>query len=140
MPTQPQSPTRHVSFAEPASLSALTNRSRLLSISEPQPRPAPILREGTRPTIYRTRPSSTQLKAPPSTLTQSVQGLPSPTPSSSDIALAYRTRYANYLASTFNISVQAAQVETDYQLSSRRASECSEAETEPRGEHEQRPS
>ncbi|KFZ17402.1 hypothetical protein V502_04610 [Pseudogymnoascus sp. VKM F-4520 (FW-2644)] len=48
--------------------------------------------------------------------------------STAQITAAYRNRYASYLAATFNISLEAAQLETDYQLAPRRASEFSEAE------------
>ncbi|KAH0845091.1 hypothetical protein FOPE_10045 [Fonsecaea pedrosoi] len=41
---------------------------------------------------------------------------------------AYRRRYASYLASTFHISVEAANLEADYQLQPRRRSEASESE------------
>ncbi|OCK74020.1 hypothetical protein K432DRAFT_387057 [Lepidopterella palustris CBS 459.81] len=61
---------------------------------------------------------------------------PEVSPSSSDpisqstahISSAYRQRYASYLAATLNISLEAAQSETDYQLSPRRASEVSEGD------------
>lgn len=50
--------------------------------------------------------------------------------SSDEMASAYRTRYAQYLASTFNISLQAALAEADSQLQQtpRRSSSVSEAE------------
>jgi hypothetical protein len=46
------------------------------------------------------------------------------------MASTYRNRYAQYLAATFNISLQAAMAEADSQLqqSPRRLSEISEAE------------
>lgn len=49
--------------------------------------------------------------------------------SSDDMAAAYRKRYAQYLASTFNMSLEAAMAEADAQLAPRRSSEVSEAET-----------
>lgn len=48
--------------------------------------------------------------------------------SSEDVASAYRTRYAQYLAATFNMSLQAALAEADTQLAPRRSSDVSEAE------------
>jgi hypothetical protein len=41
---------------------------------------------------------------------------------------AYRQRYAAYLASTFHISVEAANIEAAFQLQPRRQSESSESE------------
>ncbi|KAF2246125.1 hypothetical protein BU26DRAFT_431992 [Trematosphaeria pertusa] len=49
--------------------------------------------------------------------------------SSDDMAAAYRKRYAQYLAATFNMSLEAAMVEADTQLAPRRCSDVSEAET-----------
>ncbi|PVH97338.1 hypothetical protein DM02DRAFT_674168 [Periconia macrospinosa] len=49
--------------------------------------------------------------------------------SSDDMAAAYRKRYAQYLASTFNMSLEAAMAEADAQLAPRRSSAVSEAET-----------
>ncbi|KAF1996980.1 hypothetical protein P154DRAFT_471697 [Amniculicola lignicola CBS 123094] len=43
-------------------------------------------------------------------------------------ASAYRNRYAQYLASTFNMSLEAAMSEADAQLAPRRSSAVSEAE------------
>ncbi|KAF2743217.1 hypothetical protein M011DRAFT_480995 [Sporormia fimetaria CBS 119925] len=50
--------------------------------------------------------------------------------SSSEMASSYRTRYAQYLAATFNISLQAALAEADSQLQQapRRCSDVAEAE------------
>ncbi|KAH7135527.1 hypothetical protein B0J11DRAFT_161602 [Dendryphion nanum] len=50
--------------------------------------------------------------------------------SDEDVAAAYRTRYAQYLAATFNMSLQAALAEADAQLQTtpRRRSDVSEAE------------
>ncbi|KAF2646595.1 hypothetical protein P280DRAFT_386693 [Massarina eburnea CBS 473.64] len=48
--------------------------------------------------------------------------------STDDMASAYRKRYAQYLASTFNMSLEAAMVEADTQLAPRRSSSVSEAE------------
>lgn len=48
--------------------------------------------------------------------------------SQEDAASQYRTRYAQYLAATFNMSLQAALAEADTQLAPRRSSEVSEAE------------
>ncbi|KAF2800410.1 hypothetical protein K505DRAFT_355749 [Melanomma pulvis-pyrius CBS 109.77] len=48
--------------------------------------------------------------------------------STDDVASAYRTRYAQYLAATFNMSLEAAMAEADSQLAPRRSSGCSEAE------------
>jgi hypothetical protein len=50
--------------------------------------------------------------------------------SSEEVASAYRTRYAQYLAATFNMSVAAALAEADSQLAGvpRRSSDVSEAE------------
>jgi hypothetical protein len=45
------------------------------------------------------------------------------------ISSAYRSRYASYLAATFNITIQAAQLEVDCQLEPRRNSDTSEAES-----------
>ena len=44
------------------------------------------------------------------------------------MATAYRNRYAQYLAATFNMSLQAALAEADAQLAPRRSSDVSEAE------------
>ncbi|CAI6307042.1 unnamed protein product [Periconia digitata] len=49
--------------------------------------------------------------------------------SSEDMQTAYRQRYAQYLASTFNMSVEAAMAEAEAQLAPRRSSGVSEAET-----------
>jgi hypothetical protein len=49
--------------------------------------------------------------------------------SKQDAAEAYRLRYAQYLASTFNMSIQAALSEADAQLAPRRSSSVSEAES-----------
>ncbi|KAF1848019.1 uncharacterized protein K460DRAFT_333623 [Cucurbitaria berberidis CBS 394.84] len=46
-----------------------------------------------------------------------------------DPAEAYRHRYAQYLAATFNMSIQAAMAEADTQLAPRRSSSISEAES-----------
>ncbi|OAL51129.1 hypothetical protein IQ07DRAFT_412946 [Pyrenochaeta sp. DS3sAY3a] len=46
-----------------------------------------------------------------------------------DPAEAYRYRYAQYLAATFNMSMQAAMAEADSQLAPRRSSSVSEAES-----------
>ncbi|KAF2269362.1 hypothetical protein CC78DRAFT_277900 [Lojkania enalia] len=48
--------------------------------------------------------------------------------SSDNMASAYRTRYAQYLAATFNMSFEAALAEADVQLAPRRSSDVSEAE------------
>ncbi|KAF2702818.1 hypothetical protein K504DRAFT_539372 [Pleomassaria siparia CBS 279.74] len=48
--------------------------------------------------------------------------------STDDVASAYRVRYAQYLAATFNMSLEAAMAEADTQLAPRRSSACSEAE------------
>ncbi|KFY99042.1 hypothetical protein V500_01486 [Pseudogymnoascus sp. VKM F-4518 (FW-2643)] len=48
--------------------------------------------------------------------------------STAQIISAYRNRYASYLAASFNISLEAAQLETDFQLAPRRASQFSEAD------------
>lgn len=44
-------------------------------------------------------------------------------PSTARIISAYRNRYASYIAATFNISIEAAQSEADYQLATRLTSE-----------------
>ncbi|KAJ4377562.1 hypothetical protein N0V83_000387 [Neocucurbitaria cava] len=49
--------------------------------------------------------------------------------SKEDAAEAYRLRYAQYLAATFNMSIQAAMAEADSQLAPRRSSSVSEAES-----------
>ncbi|KAH7071402.1 hypothetical protein FB567DRAFT_449514 [Paraphoma chrysanthemicola] len=49
--------------------------------------------------------------------------------SKEDAAEAYRLRYAQYLASTFSMSIQAALSEADAQLAPRRSSSISEAES-----------
>lgn len=49
--------------------------------------------------------------------------------STEDVTSAYRKRYAQYLASTFNMSLEAAMAEADAQLAPRRTSDVSEAET-----------
>ncbi|KAF2685389.1 hypothetical protein K458DRAFT_417444, partial [Lentithecium fluviatile CBS 122367] len=50
--------------------------------------------------------------------------------SKEDVAATYRKRYAQYLAATFNMSLEAAMVEADTQLAPRRSStDMSEAET-----------
>ncbi|KAF1954125.1 hypothetical protein CC80DRAFT_493972 [Byssothecium circinans] len=49
--------------------------------------------------------------------------------STEDMAATYRKRYAQYLASTFNMSLEAALAEADTQLAPRRSSAVSEAET-----------
>ncbi|KAF2203925.1 hypothetical protein GQ43DRAFT_469515 [Delitschia confertaspora ATCC 74209] len=48
--------------------------------------------------------------------------------SKDQIASAYRLRYAQYLAATFNMSLEAAMAEADVQLAPRRSSGVSEAE------------
>ncbi|KAF2468022.1 uncharacterized protein BDR25DRAFT_305383 [Lindgomyces ingoldianus] len=48
--------------------------------------------------------------------------------STDNMASAYRTRYAQYLAATFNMSLEAALAEADTQLAPRRSSDVSEAE------------
>lgn len=48
--------------------------------------------------------------------------------SSEDKSAAYRQRYAQYLASTFNMSLEAAMAEADIQLAPRRSSGVSESE------------
>lgn len=48
--------------------------------------------------------------------------------SSEDKSAAYRQRYAQYLASTFNMSLEAALAEADIQLAPRRSSGVSESE------------
>ncbi|KAF2192012.1 hypothetical protein K469DRAFT_655242 [Zopfia rhizophila CBS 207.26] len=48
--------------------------------------------------------------------------------STDDIASSYRLRYAQYLAATFNMSLEAALAEADNQLAPRRSSDVSEAE------------
>jgi hypothetical protein len=48
--------------------------------------------------------------------------------SSDDVASQYRARYAQYLAATFSMSLEAAMAEADTQLAPRRSSGCSEAE------------
>ncbi|KAF2871189.1 hypothetical protein BDV95DRAFT_494711 [Massariosphaeria phaeospora] len=48
--------------------------------------------------------------------------------SKDDVATAYRKRYAQYLASAFNMSFEAALAEADVQLAPRRSSGMSEAE------------
>ncbi|KAF2734310.1 hypothetical protein EJ04DRAFT_512559 [Polyplosphaeria fusca] len=48
--------------------------------------------------------------------------------SNDDVASQYRTRYAQYLAAAFNMSLEAALVEADSQLAPRRSSGVSEAE------------
>jgi hypothetical protein len=40
-------------------------------------------------------------------------------PSTARIISAYRSRYSSYIAATFNISIEAAQSETSYQLAAR---------------------
>ncbi|KAH7396279.1 hypothetical protein BKA66DRAFT_454805 [Pyrenochaeta sp. MPI-SDFR-AT-0127] len=49
--------------------------------------------------------------------------------SKEDPAEAYRIRYAQYLAATFSMSIQAALAEADAQLAPRRSSSISEAES-----------
>jgi len=49
--------------------------------------------------------------------------------SKEDAAEVYRQRYAQYLAATFNMSIQAALAEADSQLMPRRSSSVSEAES-----------
>ena len=49
-------------------------------------------------------------------------------PAKQDIAAGYRLRYAQYLAATFNISLDAALAEAEHQLAPRRASDVPEAE------------
>ncbi|KAF2125400.1 hypothetical protein P153DRAFT_370069 [Dothidotthia symphoricarpi CBS 119687] len=49
--------------------------------------------------------------------------------SKQDPAEAYRYRYAQYLAATFSMSIQAALAEADSQLAPRRSSSLSEAES-----------
>jgi len=49
--------------------------------------------------------------------------------SNEDQCAAYRKRYAQYLAATFNMSLEAAMAEADVQLAPRRCSGVSEAET-----------
>ncbi|KAF2448861.1 hypothetical protein P171DRAFT_220539 [Karstenula rhodostoma CBS 690.94] len=48
--------------------------------------------------------------------------------SSEDKSAAYRQRYAQYLASSFNMSLEAARAEADIQLAPRRSSGMSESE------------
>jgi hypothetical protein len=45
-----------------------------------------------------------------------------------EVPAAYRNRYASYLAALFNISLEAALAESDYQLTPRRVSDVSEAD------------
>ncbi|KAF2239688.1 hypothetical protein EV356DRAFT_107690 [Viridothelium virens] len=72
------------------------------------------------------------MKAPPTIFIQPAKAMPAyPTQrrtSIEDITAAYRHRYATYLAATFNISQNAAEVEANFQLAQRRPSTCSEAE------------
>ncbi|KAL6706312.1 hypothetical protein ACN47E_005602 [Coniothyrium glycines] len=49
--------------------------------------------------------------------------------SKEDAAEAYRMRYAQYLAATFSMSIQAAMAEAENQLMPRRTSSISEAES-----------
>ncbi|KIW32323.1 uncharacterized protein PV07_03877 [Cladophialophora immunda] len=72
-------------------------------------------------------PSATKPMATVSKITVTSASSAPPRPID-QITDAYRRRYASYLASTFHISVEAANLEADYQLQPRRRSEASESE------------
>ncbi|OAP60449.1 hypothetical protein AYL99_05451 [Fonsecaea erecta] len=72
-----------------------------------------------------TKPMATVSKI---TVTSAPSAPSAPSRPIDQIVDAYRHRYASYLASTFHISVEAANLEANYQLRPRRRSEASESD------------